>query len=95
MQQFSTEQIEQDRKSDTDATVKHPVNFQNKTLCVDARIYISLKFVNKTALCTEPGLQSTGQRFLEAVIVRDSVITVKSCWSCDSSCLVVLCRATL
>ncbi len=40
-QQFSTEQIEQDRESDTDTTLKHPVNFQEKNTCVDARSYFT------------------------------------------------------
>ncbi len=36
-QHFSTEQIEQDRKSDTDTTLKHAVHFQDKMLRGDAR----------------------------------------------------------
>ncbi len=36
----------QNRKSDTNATLKHPFNFQNKTLCVYAWSY----FINKMSL---------------------------------------------
>ncbi len=48
MQQFITEQ---------DTTLKHPINFQNKTFHVDANI--SLNSMNKTSVCVERGLKST------------------------------------
>ncbi len=64
-----------DRKLDTDATLKHPVNFRIKhsVLMPD---YVN--FINKPSPCAEPGLKSTHQRFLEAAVAFDSVITVKS-----------------
>ncbi len=72
---FSTEQTQRDRKSDTDTTWKHLVNFQ-KTLRVDAD-QISLIFIKKMSLCAELGLKSTHHSFSEVAIVRDSVITAK------------------
>ncbi len=40
------EQIERDRKSDTDTALKHPVNFRIKH-SVLASDHISLNFINK------------------------------------------------
>ncbi len=40
--------------------------------------HISLNFINKPSLCAEPGLKSTDQRFSEATVKLDSVITAKS-----------------
>ncbi len=53
--------------------------------------HILLNFINKMSVCAEPGLKSAGQRFSEAAIVNDSVITAKSRRSPDSSCPAVLC----
>ncbi len=41
--------------------------------------HISLNFINKPSLCTEPCLKSTDQRFSEAADALNSVITAKSC----------------
>ncbi len=74
-QQFSTEQIEWDRKSHTDTTLKHPVNFQNikkSRLMLDC---FSPNFIN---MCVRPGLKSIDQRFTEAAVALDPVITAKS-----------------
>ncbi len=75
--QFSTEQTEQDRKSDADTTLKHPVNFRIKhsVLTPDD---VSLNFKSKLSLCAEPDLKWTDQRFSEAAVALDSVITTKS-----------------
>ncbi len=40
--------------------------------------HLSLSFVNKLTLCAERGLKSTDQRFSEAAVTPDSLITVKS-----------------
>ncbi len=40
--------------------------------------HIILNFINKPSLCAEPVLKSADQRFLEAAIVCDSVITAES-----------------
>ncbi len=85
MQQFSIEQIEPNRKSDTETTLKHPVIFKIKH-SVLTQGHISLNFINKPSLCAEPGLKSTDQRFSEAVNAHDSLITLKSCLSRNSSC---------
>ncbi len=78
MQQYSTEQIEQDRKSDTDATLKHLVNFEMKHSLLMPN-HISHNFINKLSLCAELGLMSTEQRFSEAAVEPDSLIAVESC----------------
>ncbi len=82
-QQFRTEQIKQDRHSDTDTVLKHAVHCQNKHSVLTPD-HISLNFINKTSLCEEPGLKSTDQRFSEAAITRDSEINAKSpaVWRC-------------
>ncbi len=87
-QPFSTEQIERDRKLDTDATLKSPINFQNKTLCVETRSYFTKLHQQNVIMCG--GLKSAEQRFSEAMTGCDSVITAKSYQSCDSSCPAVL-----
>ncbi len=58
MQQSSTEQIEWDRKLDSDTTLKHLVNFRIKysALMPD---HISLNFINKLSLCAGAGQKST------------------------------------
>ncbi len=66
MQQFSTEQIERDRKLDTDTTVKHPVNFRIKHSMLMPG-HISLNFINKPSLIAETGLKPTNQRFSESL----------------------------
>ncbi len=69
-------QLREDRtrqKLDTDTTLKHPVNFQNNTLCTKPD-HILLNVIAKMSLCVEPGLKSTDQRFSEAMTVCDSVI---------------------
>ncbi len=71
MQQFSTEQIEPDRKSDTDTTLNHPVNFRIKHSVLKPD-HISLNFINKPSLCAESGLKSSDQKFSEAAVARDS-----------------------
>ncbi len=78
MQQFSTEQIEQDSKSNTDTTLKHPVNFRIKNekhfvLTPDQNL---LNFIDKMSICVKPGLKSIDQRFSEATL---KTITAKSC----------------
>ncbi len=76
MQQFSSEQMGQDRKSYTDTTLKHSGKFriQHTVLTPD---HISLIFINKLSLCAEPGLKSTDQRFSEAAVAFDSVMIAK------------------
>ncbi len=49
MQRFCTEQIEQDRKSDT--TLKHSVNFHNKALCFDPRSYFTKLHKQNIIMC--------------------------------------------
>ncbi len=75
-QQFSTEQIQQDRQSDTDTTLKHPVSFRIKH-SVLTPVHISLNFINKSSWCAESDLKSTDQRFSEAAVTLDSIITAK------------------
>ncbi len=58
MQQFSTEQIERDRKSDTDTALKHTDNFRIKHSMLTPD-HISLDFINKLSLCAELGLKLT------------------------------------
>ncbi len=69
-QQLCTEQSERDRKSDTDTTLKCLVNSRQK--------HISQNFINNPSLCAEQGLKSTDQRFSEAAVALDSVISVNS-----------------
>ncbi len=47
----------------------------------------SLSFISELS---EPGLKSIDEKFSEATITPDSVITMKSRWSRDSSCPAVL-----
>ncbi len=70
-------------------TLKHPINFLNKTLLMPH--HISLNFITKVSLHVETGLQSRAQRFSEAAIVCDSEITAKSRRPRNSSCPAALC----
>ncbi len=72
------EQIQWDRKLDTDTTSKHLVNLRIKysVLMPD---HFSFNFINKLSLCAEPDLKSTDRRFSEVAVALDFVITVKSC----------------
>ncbi len=72
------EQIERDRKSATDTTLTHPVNFRIKHSLLTPD-HISLSFINKASSCAESGLMSTDRRFLEAAVALDSEISAKSC----------------
>ncbi len=76
MQHFSTEQIRQDRKSDTDKTLKHPPNFRIKHSMLTPD-HISPNFIYKLSLCVEPGQESADQVFSD-LDALDSVITAKS-----------------
>ncbi len=75
-QQFSTEQMERDRKSDTDLTLKHPVYFRIKHSVLTPE-HILLNFINKHLLCAEPGLKSTDQRFSEAADTLNLILPVQ------------------
>ncbi len=59
-------------------TLQHLVNFRIKHSVLTSD-HISLNFINKPSLCAEPGLKSTDQRFSEAAVAFDSVITARSC----------------
>ncbi len=72
VEQFSTEQIERDRKSDTDTTLRRQANFRNETHPVEARSHFTKLHKQNVVMCGAR-LKSTDQRFLEAAIVRDSV----------------------
>ncbi len=76
-QQFSTERIEQDRKSNTGITLKHLINFKIKHSVLTPD-HISLNFINKLSFCAEPGLKSTDQMFSEAAVALNSGIITKS-----------------
>ncbi len=51
MQDFNTEQIKQDRKSDTDTPLKHPVNFTIKH-CFDTRSFFTKLYQQNDSMIT-------------------------------------------
>ncbi len=46
----------------------------------DTPDHLSLNLFNKPSVCAEPVLKSTDQRFSEAAVTLDSVITTKQRW---------------
>ncbi len=84
-QQFSTEQIKRDRKSNTDTPLKHPVSFRIKHYCRCWR----LMMFHLTSSTKRGYVQSQAwsqQRLSEAVIAHGSVVSIKSCRSRNFSC---------